>query len=37
MRFYEKWILPALLDLALRNRQLAGYREATLGAARASA
>src|SRR5215212_9536608 len=34
MRVYEKWILPRLLDLAMRNSRLGGYREQTIGAAR---
>ena len=33
MRFYEKWFLPRLLDLAMRNSRLAGYRHATISAA----
>jgi ubiquinone/menaquinone biosynthesis C-methylase UbiE len=34
MGFYQKLILPRLLDLAMRNTALAGYRQATIGAAR---
>src|SRR5947209_17352544 len=34
MRFYQKLILPRLLDLAMRNTALAGYRQETTGAAR---
>src|SRR4051812_47515607 len=34
MRFYEKWILPTLLDLAMRNSGLAHYRQTTIGGAR---
>ena len=34
MGFYPKLVLPWLLDLATRNRQLAGYRHAVINAAR---
>ena len=34
MGFYSKLVLPWLLDLATRNRQLAGYRHAVINAAR---
>lgn len=34
MGFYEKRIVPWLLDLAMRNRRLAGYRLQVVGAAR---
>ena len=34
MRFYQKWVLPCLLDLAMRNSRLAGYRHATIKVAR---
>ena len=34
MGFYLKLVLPWLLDLAMRNRQLAGYRHAVISAAR---
>src|SRR6266850_1575534 len=31
---YERWILPRLLDLSMRNRLLDHYRQRTIGAAR---
>jgi len=34
MGLYESWILPGLLDTAMRNRRLHPYREKTIGAAR---
>ncbi len=34
MGIYNRLILPLLLDLAMRNRRLAAYRERTVGAAR---
>src|SRR5688572_11858232 len=34
MGIYDKLILPRLLDLAMRNRRLASYRETTIGTAR---
>jgi ubiquinone/menaquinone biosynthesis C-methylase UbiE len=34
MRFYGKFVVPWLLDLAMRNSQLAGYRQETVAAAR---
>ena len=34
MGFYPELVLPWLLDLATRNRQLAGYRHAVINAAR---
>jgi ubiquinone/menaquinone biosynthesis C-methylase UbiE len=34
MGIYQRVILPCLLDWAMRNRQLAAYREQTIGAAR---
>src|SRR5689334_10637270 len=34
MGIYEKLVLPCLLDLAMRNSSLAGYRQTTIGAAR---
>ena len=34
MGIYRNSILPWLLDLAMRNRHLAAYRNATVGAAR---
>lgn len=34
MGLYEKLILPRLVDLAMRNKRLAGYRQATIGGAR---
>ena len=36
MRLYERWILPWLIDLAMRNRALARYRDRTLAAASGS-
>jgi len=33
MSFYEKWILPALIDLSMRNKRLRPYRERVAGAA----
>jgi ubiquinone/menaquinone biosynthesis C-methylase UbiE len=34
MGFYEQWILPALVDLSMRNKQLRPYRERVAGAAK---
>jgi ubiquinone/menaquinone biosynthesis C-methylase UbiE len=34
MGFYRKVVLPRLLDLAMRDSRLAGYRHQTIGAAR---
>ena len=34
MGFYDKAILPRLIELAMRNRRLAAYRQATIQAAR---
>jgi ubiquinone/menaquinone biosynthesis C-methylase UbiE len=34
MGFYERWIVPRLLDLAMRNRVLDHYRQRTIEAAR---
>ena len=34
MGFYERWVVPRLLDLAMRNNRLTGYRQATVAAAR---
>jgi len=34
MGFYDRWILPRLLDLAMRNRMLDGYRQRAIAAAR---
>jgi ubiquinone/menaquinone biosynthesis C-methylase UbiE len=34
MRFYEQWILPRLLELAMRNDRLAPYREQAIREAR---
>src|SRR5271155_3138160 len=34
MGVYERWILPRLLDLAMRNRALDHYRERTIETAR---
>jgi SAM-dependent methyltransferase len=31
--FYAEWILPALIDLSMRNKRLRPYRERTAGAA----
>ena len=33
MGFYAEWILPPLVDLSMRNKQLRPYRERTAGAA----
>jgi ubiquinone/menaquinone biosynthesis C-methylase UbiE len=33
MGFYEDWILPALIDLAMRNKHLRPYRQRVAGAA----
>ena len=33
MSFYEKWILPALIDLSMRNKRLRPYSERVAGAA----
>jgi ubiquinone/menaquinone biosynthesis C-methylase UbiE len=33
MGFYAEWILPSLIDLSMRNKQLRPYRERTAGAA----
>jgi ubiquinone/menaquinone biosynthesis C-methylase UbiE len=33
MGFYEEWILPALVDLSMRNKRLRPYRERVAGAA----
>src|ERR1700730_8243034 len=34
MGFYERWIVPRLLDLAMRNRLLYRYRQRTIETAR---
>jgi len=34
MGFYERWIVPRLLDLAMRNRVIDHYRERTIETAR---
>jgi ubiquinone/menaquinone biosynthesis C-methylase UbiE len=34
MGFYERWIAPRLLDLAMRNTSLDQYRQRTIGTAR---
>ena len=34
MGFYDTMVLPRLLDLVMRNKQLMGYRHQTIGAAR---
>ena len=33
MGFYQEWIVPALIDLSMRNKQLRPYRERVAGAA----
>jgi ubiquinone/menaquinone biosynthesis C-methylase UbiE len=33
MGFYQRWIVPRLINLAMRNRSLDGYRQRTIGAA----
>ena len=33
MNFYDRWVLPTFLDLAMRQRQLAKYRNAAVAAA----
>jgi len=33
MGFYQNWILPALIDLAMRNKHLRPYRQRVAGAA----
>ena len=33
MRFYQRWIVPLLVNLAMRNRSLDAYRQRTIGAA----
>jgi ubiquinone/menaquinone biosynthesis C-methylase UbiE len=33
MGFYERWIVPSLIDLAMQNRRLACYRQRAIGAA----
>jgi hypothetical protein len=33
MGFYEEWILPALIDLSMRNKRLRPYRERVAGGA----
>jgi ubiquinone/menaquinone biosynthesis C-methylase UbiE len=34
MGFYDKLVVPRLIDLAMRNSRLASYRQRTIGAAR---
>jgi hypothetical protein len=34
MGVYERWVLPRLLDLAMRDRRLASYRQRTINSAR---
>ena len=34
MNFYERWILPAILDLIMRQKHLTKYRRAVVAAAR---
>jgi hypothetical protein len=33
VNFYDRWVLPLLLDLAMRQRQLAKYRRQIVSAA----
>jgi ubiquinone/menaquinone biosynthesis C-methylase UbiE len=33
MGFYQEWIVPALIDLSMRNKRLRPYRERVAGAA----
>ena len=33
MGFYQRWVVPRLIDLAMRNRSLDAYRQRTIGAA----
>jgi SAM-dependent methyltransferase len=33
MGFYQRWIVPHLINLAMRNRSLDAYRQRTIGAA----
>ena len=33
MGFYGEWIVPALIDLSMRNKRLSPYRERVAGAA----
>ena len=33
MDFYQRWIVPRLINLAMRNRSLDAYRQRTIGAA----
>jgi hypothetical protein len=33
MGFYRRWIVPRLINLAMRNRSLDAYRQRTIGAA----
>ena len=33
MGIYEEWILPALIDLSMRNKRLRPYRQRVAGAA----
>jgi ubiquinone/menaquinone biosynthesis C-methylase UbiE len=33
MGFYQKWIVPAVIDLSMRNKRLRPYRERVAGAA----
>ncbi len=34
MNFYERWILPPILDLVMRRKDLTKYRRAAVAAAR---
>jgi ubiquinone/menaquinone biosynthesis C-methylase UbiE len=33
MGFYQRWIVPRLINVAMRNRSLDAYRQRTIGAA----
>jgi ubiquinone/menaquinone biosynthesis C-methylase UbiE len=33
MGFYQRWIVPRLIDLAMRNHRLTAYRQRAIGAA----
>jgi hypothetical protein len=34
MNFYERWILPSILDLIMRRKDLTKYRRAVVASAR---
>jgi protein-L-isoaspartate O-methyltransferase len=36
MSWYQRWIVPRLIDLAMRNHRLDAYRQRTIGAATGS-